>query len=87
MNCLICRETRPVFLELQAWPTLNFDGDPGSCPFDLKRREKKEVFINKEIKENREKYFNPNTSKVKTQMLESVYILLRFVALNKKKIE
>ncbi|OXU24268.1 hypothetical protein TSAR_009626 [Trichomalopsis sarcophagae] len=59
------RETRPVFLELQAWPTLNFDGDPGSCPFDLKRREKKEVSINKEIKENREKYFNPNLSKGK----------------------
>lgn len=61
-----CRETRPVFLELQSWPTLNFDGDPGSCPFDLKRRDKKEAAasINREIKENREKYCNPNITKV-----------------------
>ncbi|XP_063975766.1 uncharacterized protein LOC135161788 isoform X2 [Diachasmimorpha longicaudata] len=31
------RETRPVFLELPVWPTLNFEGDPGSCPFDKKK--------------------------------------------------
>lgn len=44
-----------MFLELQAWPTLNFDGDPGACPFDVKRREKKEICVdNKEIKENKE---------------------------------
>ncbi|XP_014208744.1 myb-like protein X isoform X2 [Copidosoma floridanum] len=60
------RETRPVFVELKSWPTLNFDGEPGSCPFDLKRREKKEVLCaNKEIKENREKCFNPDLSKGK----------------------
>ncbi|XP_058794672.1 calponin homology domain-containing protein DDB_G0272472-like isoform X2 [Phymastichus coffea] len=60
------RDIRPVFLELQLWPTINFDGDPGSCPFDLKRREKKEVgFVQKEIKENREKYYISNISKGK----------------------
>lgn len=35
------------------WPTLNFHGDPGSCPFNTKRREKLEK-LEKEIKENRE---------------------------------
>ncbi|XP_011500760.1 PREDICTED: uncharacterized protein LOC105364525, partial [Ceratosolen solmsi marchali] len=60
------RDSRPVFLELQSWPTLNFDGEPGSCPFDLKRKESKETTSNnKEIKENREKYFIPNISKGK----------------------
>ncbi|KAK0087146.1 hypothetical protein PV325_001659 [Microctonus aethiopoides] len=36
------RDTRPVFLELPVWPTLNFDGEPGTCPFDKKIRERKE---------------------------------------------
>lgn len=47
------RNTRPVFVELPVWPTLNFHGDPGSCPFNTKRREKLEK-LEKEIKENRE---------------------------------
>ncbi|XP_020299659.1 uncharacterized protein LOC109863669 isoform X2 [Pseudomyrmex gracilis] len=34
------RTTRPVFLELSSWPTLNFDGDPGSCPFDTRKQGK-----------------------------------------------
>ncbi|XP_029676227.1 uncharacterized protein LOC115243407 isoform X2 [Formica exsecta] len=49
------RITRPVFLELSSWPTLNFDGDLGSCPFDTKKQGKRESkLINKEIKENKE---------------------------------
>lgn len=47
------RNTRPVFVELPVWPTLNFHGDPGSCPFNTKRREKLEK-LGKEVKENRE---------------------------------
>nr|XP_003699234.1 PREDICTED: uncharacterized protein LOC100881410 [Megachile rotundata] len=47
------RNTRPVFVELPVWPTLNFYGDPGSCPFNTKRREKLEK-LRKEVKENRE---------------------------------
>lgn len=35
------------------WPTLNFHGDPGSCPFVKKRREKLEK-LEKDVKENRE---------------------------------
>ncbi|KYN07293.1 Protein chiffon, partial [Cyphomyrmex costatus] len=50
----IHKTTRPVFLELSSWPTLNFDGDPGSCPFDTKKQEKRESkLINKEVKENK----------------------------------
>ncbi|XP_067211480.1 protein chiffon isoform X2 [Linepithema humile] len=49
------KTTRPVFLELSSWPTLNFDGDPGSCPFDTKKQEKLESKLtNKEVKENKE---------------------------------
>ncbi|XP_072745250.1 uncharacterized protein [Anoplolepis gracilipes] len=49
------RVTRPVFLELSSWPTLNFDGDLGSCPFDTKKQGKRESKLtNKEIKENKE---------------------------------
>ncbi|XP_053997623.1 uncharacterized protein LOC128886609 isoform X1 [Hylaeus anthracinus] len=47
------RSTRPVFVELPVWPTLNFSGDPGSCPFNTKRREKVEK-LRAEVKENRE---------------------------------
>ena len=35
------------------WPTLNFHGDPGSCPFNTKRRDKLEK-LRTEVKENRE---------------------------------
>lgn len=43
-----------MFLELSAWPTLNFDGDPGSCPFDAKKQEKQTgKLIGKEVKENK----------------------------------
>ncbi|XP_011174238.1 uncharacterized protein LOC105206430 isoform X1 [Solenopsis invicta] len=50
----IYRTTRPVFLELSSWPTLNFDGDPGSCPFDTKKQETREnKLTNKEVKENK----------------------------------
>ncbi|XP_014609590.1 PREDICTED: uncharacterized protein LOC106789681 isoform X1 [Polistes canadensis] len=48
------RDKRPVFLELSTWPTLNFDGDPGTSPFDTKRRGKLENKTDKEVKENRE---------------------------------
>ncbi|KAG7198784.1 hypothetical protein KM043_001765 [Ampulex compressa] len=49
------RSTRPVFLELPAWPTLNFYGAPGSCPFNVRRREKLDnKDIGKEVNENRE---------------------------------
>ncbi|XP_043252771.1 uncharacterized protein LOC122397581 isoform X1 [Colletes gigas] len=47
------RTTRPVFIELPVWPKLNFSGDPGSCPFNTKRREKLEK-LQAEVKENRE---------------------------------
>ncbi|XP_025161028.1 uncharacterized protein LOC105188490, partial [Harpegnathos saltator] len=48
------RNTRPVFLELSAWPTLNFDGDPGSCPFDTKKQVKQAGrLIGREVKENK----------------------------------
>ncbi|KZC14422.1 PREDICTED: uncharacterized protein LOC107192625 [Dufourea novaeangliae] len=47
------RNTRPVFVELPVWPTLNFSGNPGSCPFNAKRRERPEK-LRVEIKENRE---------------------------------
>lgn len=57
-EAFFCRDTRPVFLELSTWPTLNFDGDPGTCPFDAKRREKLENKTNKEVKENREAIAN-----------------------------
>lgn len=44
-----------MFLELSAWPTLNFDGNPGSSPFDIKKQEILESkSVNKEIKENKE---------------------------------
>ncbi|XP_051176558.1 repetitive organellar protein-like isoform X2 [Leptopilina boulardi] len=47
------RETKPVFLELQSWPTINFDGERGSCPFVFKKpRAKKEASESKETKEN-----------------------------------
>ncbi|XP_008548725.1 uncharacterized protein PF3D7_1120600 isoform X1 [Microplitis demolitor] len=36
------RDTRPVFLELPVWPTFNFDGEPGTCPFDKPREIKEE---------------------------------------------
>ncbi|XP_017892847.1 uncharacterized protein LOC108632662 isoform X2 [Ceratina calcarata] len=45
------RATRPVFVELSVWPTLNLNGDPGSCPFNSKKREKAEK-LRKEVKEN-----------------------------------
>ncbi|XP_033343019.2 uncharacterized protein LOC117230061 isoform X1 [Megalopta genalis] len=48
------RNTRPVFLELPVWPTLNFSGQLGSCPFNTKRREKPEK-LRADIKENRER--------------------------------
>ncbi|XP_078045946.1 uncharacterized protein LOC144474687 [Augochlora pura] len=48
------RNTRPVFLELPVWPTLNFSGQLGSCPFNTKRREKPEK-LRADIKENRDR--------------------------------
>ncbi|XP_046606051.1 uncharacterized protein LOC124298292 isoform X1 [Neodiprion virginianus] len=48
------RDTKPIFLELPAWPQLNFEGEPGTCPFDTKQREKKEITVSsKDIKENK----------------------------------
>lgn len=49
----LSRTTRPVFVELPVWPALNLSGDPGSCPFNTKRREKLEK-LRAEVKENRE---------------------------------
>ncbi|XP_025263656.1 uncharacterized protein LOC105256098 isoform X2 [Camponotus floridanus] len=60
------RITRPVFLELSSWPTLNFDGDLGSCPFDTKKQGKREnKLINKEIKENKEAIESTNRAEGK----------------------
>lgn len=62
----LCRNTRPVFLELSAWPTLNFDGDPGSCPFGTKKQGKLEnKFISREIKENKEGIESINKEEVR----------------------
>ncbi|KAK2577792.1 hypothetical protein KPH14_011999 [Odynerus spinipes] len=61
------RDTRPVFLELSTWPTLNFDGDPGTCPFDTKKREKFENKTNREVKENREASVNKKECKEMTR--------------------
>ena len=63
---IVCRENRPIFAELQSWPKINFDGEPGSCPFDIKKaKENRETTTtNKEVKENKEKYINHNNSKV-----------------------
>ncbi|XP_048505492.1 uncharacterized protein LOC105692528 isoform X2 [Athalia rosae] len=60
------RDTRPIFLELPAWPKLNFEGEPGSCPFDVNRREKKEITISsKDIKENTKDLIVKQQDKVK----------------------
>lgn len=65
MREFVCRTTRPVFLELSAWPTLNFDGDPGTSPFDIKRQGKSESKLNgKEIKENKEDIESVNKEEV-----------------------
>lgn len=54
-----------MFLELSSWPTLNFDGDLGSCPFDTKKQGKREnKLINKEIKENKEAIESTNRAEV-----------------------
>lgn len=54
-----------MFLELSSWPTLNFDGDPGSCPFDVKKQEKRESKLtNKEIKENKRNIESINKAEV-----------------------
>ncbi|XP_033208039.1 titin homolog [Belonocnema kinseyi] len=46
------RDTKPVFFELPSWPKINLDGEPGSCPFGTKRRQKKGASASKETKEN-----------------------------------
>lgn len=54
-----------MFLELSSWPTLNFDGYPGSCPFDAKEQEKRESKLtNKEIKENKRDTESTNKAEV-----------------------
>lgn len=65
--CVSARRTaRPVFLELPSWPTLNFDGDPGSCPFDTKKQERIESkLINREVKENKEDSDSVNKEEVR----------------------
>lgn len=66
----IYRTTRPVFLELSSWPTLNFDGDPGSCPFDAKKQEKRESKLtNKEVKENKRDIETINKAEVHYSLL------------------
>lgn len=60
------RTTRPVFLELSSWPTLNFDGDPGSCPFDTKKQVKLETKLtHKEVKENKKDIQSVNKAEVR----------------------
>lgn len=54
------------------WPTLNFHGDPGSCPFNTKRREKLEK-LEKEVKENREDIQTINQEEV-TLNIYLIYI-------------
>lgn len=59
-----------MFLELSAWPTLNFDGDPGSCPFDTKKQEKQAgKLIGKEVKENKKNIEYINKEEVRESLL------------------
>lgn len=59
-----------MFLELSAWPTLNFDGDPGSCPFDTKKQEKQaSKLIGKEVKENKKNIEYTNKEEVRQLLL------------------
>lgn len=59
-----------MFLELSAWPTLNFDGDPGSCPFDTKKQEKQVgKLISKEVKENKKNIEYINKEEVRELLL------------------
>lgn len=60
-----------MFLELSSWPTLNFDGDLGSCPFDTKKQGKarESKLINKEIKENKEAIKSTNRAEVRYSLL------------------
>lgn len=60
-----------MFLELSAWPTLNFDGDPGSCPFDTKKQEKQQAskLIGKEVKENKKNIEYTNKEEVRPTVL------------------
>lgn len=74
-----CRNTRPVFVELPVWPTLNFHGDPGSCPFNTKRREKLEK-LRKEVKENREGIRAINQEEVTSDM--QICLLLNSIIFN-----
>ncbi|XP_066598574.1 protein chiffon-like isoform X2 [Prorops nasuta] len=39
------RRTRPVFIELQTWPFINYNSEAGECPFDTKRKERAEKNI------------------------------------------
>lgn len=56
-----------MFLELPSWPTLNFDGDPSSCPFDTKKQGKPESKLtNKEVKENKEDIESTNKAEVRS---------------------
>lgn len=72
----IYRITRPVFLELSSWPTLNFDGDLGSCPFDTRKQGKRESKLtNKEIKENKEAIESTNRIEVRYLLFIHVHII------------
>lgn len=62
-----------MFLELSSWPTLNFDGDPGSCPFDAKKQEKRESKLtNKEVKENKRNIESINKAEVHYLLLYKI---------------
>lgn len=52
-----------MFLELSSWPTLNFDGDPGSCPFDAKKQDEIKL-IYREVKENKRDIESINKAEV-----------------------
>lgn len=74
------RTTRPVFLELSSWPTLNFGGDPGSCPFDTKKQGKVESkLINKEVKENKKDSESLNKEEVRFVMPLICYCAMHIV--------
>lgn len=69
-----------MFLELSSWPTLNFDGDPGSCPFDTKKQEKRESkLINKEVKENKR-----NTESINKAEVHYSYYMKHSISINNK---
>eukprot|EP00794_Sanderia_malayensis_P003315 gene3315-3800_t len=46
------RKYRPVYLEMDQWPTLHFESNPGACPFEKPKRKKELAEANEENHSN-----------------------------------